>query len=72
MLKDWPKVYERISKVRGLRGMSTGELIVMAQCLAASYDQRLAMNEARLKVMGISKMTTEEKLRIKDTFTGIL
>ena len=49
-LKDWPKVYERIKRVRGL---DEHEKILFARSLAATPDERWQMNETCLRSLGL-------------------
>jgi hypothetical protein len=48
-LKDWPKVYEKIKRVRGL---DEHEKILFARSLAATPDERWQMNENLLRSLG--------------------
>lgn len=50
MLKDWPKVYEKIKHVHGL---SADEKVLYARSLAASPEERWAMNEQHLRSLGL-------------------
>jgi hypothetical protein len=50
MLKDWKKVYRRI---RGLRGLSDEEKIMIARSLAATPDERWQMHENFLRSHGL-------------------
>jgi hypothetical protein len=50
MLKDWKKVYQRI---RGLRGLSDEEKIMIARSLAATPDERWQMHENFLRSHGL-------------------
>lgn len=50
MLKDWPKVYEKIKHVHGL---SADEKVLYARSLAASPEERWAMNEKYLRSLGL-------------------
>lgn len=49
-LKDWPKVYERI---KGMRGLSLKEKVLLAQGLAATPDERLRMHDDHLRSLGL-------------------
>ena len=49
-LKDWPKVYERIKKVRGL---DEHEKILYARSLAATPEERWKINETYLRSFGL-------------------
>jgi len=48
--KDWPKVYERI---KGMRGMTQKEKVLLAQGLAATPEERLKMHDDRLRSLGL-------------------
>jgi hypothetical protein len=50
MLKDWKKVYR---KIRGMRGLSEGEKIMIARSLAATPDERWRMHENFLRSHGL-------------------
>jgi hypothetical protein len=50
MLKDWRKVYR---KIRGMRGLSNDEKIMIARSLAATPDERWAMHENFLRSHGL-------------------
>lgn len=45
-LKDWRKVYR---KLKGMRGMSETDLIRYSKAMAATPDERWALNVAKLK-----------------------
>lgn len=49
-LKDWPKVYR---KLRRMRGLSEEEKIQIARCLAATPDERWEMHETFLRSHGL-------------------
>lgn len=49
-LKDWPKVFERIKRVRGL---DEHEKVLYARSLAATPDERWRMNETYLRSLGL-------------------
>jgi hypothetical protein len=49
MLKDWPKIYERIKNVPGL---DEHEKILYARSLAATPDERWDMNVSFLRSLG--------------------
>lgn len=49
MLRDWPKVYARIKRMRGL---SEDEKIQLARCLAATPDERWRLNVTFLRSLG--------------------
>jgi hypothetical protein len=48
-LKDWPKVYHRIKRVRGF---DEHEKILYARSLAATPDERWQMNVTFLRSLG--------------------
>lgn len=50
MLKDWPKVYR---KLRGMRGLSRDEKLLIARSLAATPDERWRMHETFLRSHGL-------------------
>jgi hypothetical protein len=50
MLKDWKKVYQ---KIRGMRGLSEEEKIMIARSLAATPDERWQMHESFLRSHGL-------------------
>jgi len=49
-LKDWPKVYRKIKRMRGL---DEHEKILFARSLAATPDERWRMNETFLRSFGL-------------------
>jgi hypothetical protein len=49
-LKDWPKVYQRIKR---MRGMTLKEKVLLAQGLAATPDERLQMHDGHLRSLGL-------------------
>ena len=69
MLKDWRKVYRKIRKMRGLNEF---EKFQMARRLAATPDERWAINEAIVKALGFYDLTANEKLRVMKDFVGII
>ncbi len=50
MLKDWKKVYR---KIRGMRGLSDEEKIMIARSLSATPDERWQMHENFLHSHGL-------------------
>jgi len=50
MLKDWPRVYRKIKR---MRGMDEHEKILFARSLAATPDERWQMNVAFLRSHGL-------------------
>ena len=49
-LKDWPEVYERIKRVRGL---DESEKVLYARSLAATPTERWQMNENYMRSLGL-------------------
>ena len=49
-LKDWPKVYRKIKR---MRGMSEEEKIQLARTLAATPDERWRIHETFLRSHGL-------------------
>ena len=58
-LKDWPKVYERIKRVRGL---DESEKVLYARCLAATPTERWQMNVTYLRSLGLWGRSALKKL----------
>ena len=50
MMKDWPKVYRKIKR---MRGMSEAEKIQLARSLAATPDERWQIHESFLRSHGL-------------------
>jgi hypothetical protein len=50
MLKDWPKVYRRLKRMRGL---DEHEKVLYARSLAATPDERWRLNVAFLRSLGL-------------------
>jgi hypothetical protein len=50
MLKDWPKVYRRMKRRRGL---DEHEKVLYARSLAATPDERWQLNERYLRSLGL-------------------
>jgi hypothetical protein len=48
--KDWPKVYE---KLKGMRGVTQKEKVLLAQGLAATPDERLRMHDDHLRSLNL-------------------
>lgn len=61
-LKDWPKVYERI---KGMRGLSLKEKVLLAQGLAATPDERLRMHDDHLRSLGLYSHWERKKFGFK-------
>ncbi len=49
-LKDWPKVYARIKRMRGL---DEHEKLLFARSIAATPDERWQMNVTYLRSLGL-------------------
>ena len=49
-LKDWPKVYQKLKR---LRGMAQKEKVLLAQGLAATPAERLRMHDDHLRSLGL-------------------
>ena len=49
-LKDWPKVFDRIKRVRGL---GESEKVLYARSLASTPSERWHMNEIYLRSLGL-------------------
>ncbi|HVY71825.1 MAG TPA: hypothetical protein VHH73_17975 [Verrucomicrobiae bacterium] len=62
MLKDWPKVYARIKR---MRGMTLKEKVLLAQGLAATPDERLRMHDDHLRSLGLYSHWDRKKLGFK-------
>jgi hypothetical protein len=58
-LKDWPKVYERIKRVRGL---DESEKVLYARSLASTPTERWHMNEIYLRSLGLWGRSALKKL----------
>jgi hypothetical protein len=58
-LKDWPKVYERIKRIRGL---SQEEKVLLAQGLAATPEERWQMHDQFLRSFGLYSHWERKKL----------
>jgi hypothetical protein len=62
MLKDWPKVY---AKLKRMRGMTLKEKVLLAQGLAATPDERLRMHDNHLRSLGLYSHWDRKKLGFK-------
>ena len=58
MLKDWPKVFAKIKKTRGL---DEHEKLLFARSLAATPDERWQMNVTFLRSLGLWGRSTLKK-----------
>ena len=59
MLKDWPKVYRKIKRMRGL---SQEEKALLAQALAATPEERWQMHDQFLRSFGLYSHWERKKL----------
>ena len=59
-LKDWPKVFERIKRVRGL---DESEKVLYARSLASTPSERWHMNEIYLRSLGLWGRSGLKKLQ---------
>jgi hypothetical protein len=50
MMKDWPKVYRKLKRMRGL---DEHEKVLYARSLASSPDERWQMNVTYLRSLGL-------------------
>jgi hypothetical protein len=50
MLKNWPEVYQKVKK---LRGLSVKEKVMFAQALAATPEERLQMHDQYLRSLSL-------------------
>lgn len=48
--KDWPKLYQKLEKARGL---TQKEKVLLAQGLAATPEERLRMHDNHLRSLGL-------------------
>jgi hypothetical protein len=60
--KDWPKIYRRIRRMRGLR---MEEKVLLAQGLAATPQERWSMHDQFLRSFGLSSHWERKKLGFK-------
>ena len=49
-LKDWPTVYQKLKR---MRGMTPKEKVLLAQGLAATPEERLQMHDNHLRSLGL-------------------
>jgi hypothetical protein len=64
MLKDWPKEYRRLKRVKGL---SVEERVLLAQGLAATPEERLKMHDEVLRSLGLYSHWERKKLGFKSS-----
>jgi len=62
MLKDWPKLFQ---KMRRIRGLSDAEKILFARSLAASPDERWDLHENFLRSLGLFSHSERKKFGFK-------
>lgn len=61
-LKDWPKVFR---KLKGMRGLSLKEKVLLAQGLAATSEERMKMHDDHLRSLGLYSHWDRKKLGFK-------
>jgi len=49
-LKDWPKVYRKLGR---MRGVTQKEKLLLAQGLAATPEERMRMHDNHLRSLGL-------------------
>jgi len=59
MLKDWPKVFKKLEKMRGI---TVKERILLAQGLAATPEERLERHDQPLRSLGLYSHWERRKL----------
>lgn len=62
MLKDWPKFY---AKLKRMRGLTLKEKVLLAQGLAATPDERMRMHDDHLRSLGLYSHWQRKKLGFK-------
>jgi hypothetical protein len=60
--KDWPKVYQKIKR---MRGVTLKEKVLLAQGLAATPDERMKMHDDRLRSLGLYSHWDRKKYGFK-------
>ena len=60
--KDWPKL---LRKLRGMRGVTLKEKVLLAQGLAATPEERLRMHDDHLRSLGLYSHWDRKKLGFK-------
>ena len=60
--KDWPKVLERLKRMRGL---TLKQKLLLAQGLAATPDERLQMHDNHLRSLGLYSHWERKKFGFK-------
>ena len=61
-LKDWPKIYRRLERMRGL---SVEEKVLLAQGLAATPEERWEKHDEFLRSFGLYSHWERKKLGFK-------
>jgi hypothetical protein len=62
MLKDWPKVFQ---KLRKMPGVTLEERVLLAQGLAATPEERLERHDQYLRSLGLYSHWDRKKLGFK-------
>jgi hypothetical protein len=62
MLKDWPKVYKKLEKMRGI---TLEERVLLAQGLAATPEENLERHDSLLRSLGLYSHWDRKKLGFK-------
>lgn len=60
--KDWPKLLRRLEK---MRGVSLKQKVLLAQGLAATPEERLAMHDEHLRSLGLYSHWERKKFGFK-------
>jgi hypothetical protein len=60
-LKDWPKVYQKIKRMRG----TLKEKVLLAQGLAATPEERMKMHDEHLRSLGLYSHWQRKKYGFK-------
>jgi hypothetical protein len=58
MLKDWPRVYRKLKRMRGL---DEHEKVLYARSIAATPDERWQMNVTFLRSLGLWRLSDRKK-----------
>lgn len=61
-LKDWPKVYQKIKR---MRGATLKEKVLLAQGLAATPEERMQMHDSYLRSLGLYSHWERKKYGFK-------
>jgi hypothetical protein len=62
MLKDWPKVFQKLQK---MPGVTLEERVLLAQGLAATPEERLERHDQYLRSLGLYSHWDRKKLGFK-------